>query len=38
MAWFGVVGMFLSLLPRLFQRARRRVSAPLDAVAAKSNV
>ncbi|GBF90906.1 hypothetical protein Rsub_03761 [Raphidocelis subcapitata] len=37
-AWFGVVGMFLSLLPRLFQRSRRRESAPLDAVAAKSHV
>jgi hypothetical protein len=24
MAWFGVVGMFLSVLPRLYHRARRR--------------
>jgi hypothetical protein len=26
MAWFGIVGMFLSVLPRLYHRARRRVS------------
>jgi len=27
-AWVGIVGMFLSVLPRLYQRARRRPPAP----------
>ena len=30
MAWFGIVGMFLSVLPRLYHRSRRRPSGPPD--------